>query len=95
MKSIHSILPLSDYRYLCNGFSESLIMVDLKMNTASVYAKKFKGKYSQCLVPFPGFDEETFPLVLIKEWEHVVIFNIKTKEYINIRKLVNSAELEN
>ncbi len=57
-------------------------MIDLKAKTASLYANKFKGEFTQCMIPFPGFNEITFPLVLIKEWECVVIFNIKLKEYV-------------
>ena len=49
-----------------------------------MWAQKFKGMHVQCIVPFPEFDEELFPLVLIKEWEYVVIFNIKRKHYVKI-----------
>ena len=33
-------------------------MIDLKTRTAFLYAGRFKGKYSQCMVDFPGFNEE-------------------------------------
>ena len=33
---------------------------------------------------FPGFNEDTFPLILVRERGYIVIFNIKLKEYIKI-----------
>lgn len=44
------------------------------------------------MIPFPDFDEEIFPLVLIKEWEFVVIFNILVKEYIKVTDIDTSGE---
>lgn len=64
----------------------------MKAKTACLYAQKYKGKYTQCIVPFPDFDEEIFPLVLIKEWEYVVIFNLKLKEYIKVAEIDTTKE---
>ena len=56
-ESIHSMIPLKNERYLCAVQSGSLQMIDIKTNTASLYAHKYKGKYVQCIIPFPDFDE--------------------------------------
>ena len=79
---VNSILPLYNERFLCTANSGTLQMIDLKKKTASFYMGKYKGKEVQCCVPFPDFDEYLFPLVLIKEWQYVVIFNIKLKHYV-------------
>ncbi len=91
-ESVHSMLRLKDNVYLCSVFSGSLQLIDLAAKTANLYASKFKGKRSQCLVPLPGFDPETFPLVLVKEWECIVLFNTKLKEYIKIRDVDTTGE---
>ncbi len=44
------------------------------------------------MIPFPGFDEKIFPLVLIKEWEYVVIFNINLKKYIKVADIDTTSE---
>ena len=36
------------------------------------------------MATFPGFNEDTFPLILVKEKGYIVIFNIKLKEYIKV-----------
>ena len=36
------------------------------------------------MVPFPSFNEKTFPLILIKEKAQIVIFNTQLKEYIKV-----------
>ena len=83
-ETIHSMLPLKNDKHLCALKSGSLQMIDIKEKTATLYASKFKGKYVQCIVAFPHFNEDSFPLVLIKEWENVVIFNIKLKQYTKV-----------
>ena len=45
-------------------------------------------------MPFPGFDEDIFPLVLIKEWKFVVIFNIELKEYIKVTDIITEKEAD-
>lgn len=45
------------------------------------------GERTLCFVPFPSFDEEALPLILVKEKQYVVIFNIKTKSYIKVRDI--------
>ena len=62
------MLPLKNQRYLCPVKSGVLEMIDMNTKTSLLYAKGFCGKYLQCIVPFPGFDEEIFPLTLLKEW---------------------------
>ena len=74
-ESIHSMLALKNDKYLGAVKSGSLQMIDIKAKTATLYADKFKGSFVQCIVAFPDFNEDSFPLVLIKEWEYVVIFN--------------------
>ena len=44
------------------------------------------------MIPFPDFDEEILPLVLIKEWECIVIFNVKEKTYLKIRDIDTTGE---
>ena len=83
-ESVHSMLPLANNKFLCSVFSGTLQLLDVTAKTVNVYANKHKGSHSQCLVPFPEFHEDNFPLVLVKEWECVVLFNIKLKEYIKI-----------
>ncbi len=36
------------------------------------------------MIPFPGFNEESFPLVLIKEEYIAAIFNVRLIEYIKV-----------
>ena len=70
-------------------------MIDIKTKTASLYAHKYKGKFVfVSIVPFPEFNEKLFPLVLIKEWEHVVIFNIKLKHYVKVTDIDTENEWE-
>ena len=92
---IHSMVPLKNERYLCAVESGSLQMIDIKKKTAYLYTHKYKGKRDQCIVPFPEFNEKLFPLVLIKEWEHVVIFNIKLKHYVKVTDIDTEDEWEN
>lgn len=91
-ETIESMLPLQNERYLCAVHSGSLQMMDFKASTASLYATKYGGKIVQCIVPFPGFDERLFPLVLIKEWEVVVIFNTELKHYVKVTYANNENE---
>ena len=81
---IHSMLPLKNDKYLCAVKSGSIQMIDIKAKTDTLYANKFKGEYVQCIVAFPDFNEDSFPLVLIKEWEFVVILNVKLKQYTKV-----------
>ena len=84
-ENIDSMLALKNDKYLCAAIrSGSLQMIDIKAKTDTLYANKFKGEYVQCIVAFPDFNEDSFPLVLIKEWEFVVIFNIKLKQYTKV-----------
>ena len=83
-ETIHSMLALKNDKYLCAVRSGSLQMIGIKAKTATHYANKFKGRFVQCIVAFPDFNEDSFPLVLIKEWEFVVIFNIKLKQYTKV-----------
>ena len=83
-ETINSMVPLKNERYLCAVQSGSLQMIDIKTKTATLYAHKYKGEIVQSIVPFPEFDEQLFPLVLIKEWEFVVIFNIRLKHYVKV-----------
>ena len=64
----------------------------MNAKTATLFANKHKGSHVQCMIPFPEFHEDNFPLVLIKEWECVVIFNMKLKEYIKIRDIDTTNE---
>ena len=63
---IRSMLPLNNGKYLCAVESGSLQLIDITEKTAKLYANKYKGKQVQCIVAFPGFNEDLFPLVLIK-----------------------------
>ena len=83
-KYIQSMLPLKNDKYLCAVKSGSLQMIDIIAKTVTLCANKFKGRFVQCIVAFPDFNEDSFPLVLIKEWEFVVIFNIKLKQYTKV-----------
>ncbi len=56
-ETIQSILPLSNQKYLFTVLSGSVQMIDLETKNNSLIAYKFKGRYTQCMVPFPGFDE--------------------------------------
>ena len=48
----------------------------------------------QSIVAFPGFNEDKFPLVLIQEWECVVIFNVKAKTYRKVADIDVQGEYE-
>ena len=41
---------------------------------------------------FPGFNEDTFPLILVRERGYIVIFNIKLKEYIKVLDIIYNSE---
>ena len=56
-ETINSMVPLKNERYLCAVQSGSLQMINIKTKTASLYAHKYKGKYVQCIILFPDFDE--------------------------------------
>ncbi len=86
------MIPFTGNTYLCSVFSGSLQLIDLALNTATLYAPKHKGSHSQCLVALPGFDPENFPLVSVKEWECIVLFNTKVKEYIKITDIDTTSE---
>ena len=64
----------------------------MQTKTNAHYANKFNGKYVQCIVPFPDFEEDLYPLVLIKEWEYVVIFNIQSKKYTKVTDIDTTGE---
>ena len=67
-------------------------MLDIEAKIATPFVLKLSGNHMQCMIPFPEFDEETFPLVLIKEWQIIVLFNIKTREQIKIADIDVSGE---
>ena len=89
---IHSMLPLNNGKYLCAVESGSLQLIDITEKTAKLYANKYKGKQVQCIVAFPGYNEDLFPLALIKEWKCVVILNIKLKRYIKVSDIDTTGE---
>ena len=66
-ESIHSMLGLKDNNYMVSVFSGTLQIVDIDAQTNNIYSHNHKGTSIQSLVPFPEFNEEHFPLVLIKE----------------------------
>lgn len=70
--------------YLCAETSGTLQIIDIYTKRASFYADKYKDKYAQCMVAFPDFDQDYFPLVLVKEWSHLLIFNFKLKKYTKV-----------
>ena len=88
------MLGLKDNTYMVSVFSGTLQIVDIDAQTNNIYSHNHKGTSIQSLVPFPEFNEEQFPLVLIKEQQYVVIFNIKVKQYIKIADVKTSFELE-
>ena len=86
------MLPLNNGKYLCSVQSGSLHLIDIQTKTASLYYPKYKGKIVQCIIAFPGFHEDSFPLALIKEWEYVVIFNVKLKHYVKVTDIDTDKE---
>lgn len=68
-------------------------MIDMSTKTASVYTNKYIGRLVQSIVAFPDFDEDLFPLLLIKEWEFVVIFNIRLKHYVKVTDIDTKGEI--
>ncbi len=67
-ETVHSILALPNQEYLCTAWSGSLEMIDLKTRNSYLFMNKFKGDFCECMIPFPGFEEKIFPLILIKYW---------------------------
>ncbi len=45
-------------------------------------------------MPFPGFNENKFPLILIKEWECILILNLKSGKQLKIAGIETESEKE-
>lgn len=69
---------------------DNFIQQTSKEKTEFKYDCKFEEETIKKAAAFPGFNEDTFPLVLIREMRDVGIFNTKLKEYIQVLKLPNS-----
>ena len=58
--------------------------------TTSLFVNTFLEGDIHGLVPFPGFDEETLPLLLVNEGCFFIILNIKTRKYTKVIEVETS-----